>query len=82
MVAAFHLPEETLALHLFLQCFQRLIDVVVTHHDLNDVTLSMYSPGPAGTGKTLKRPLRSRLQETLRRSVVIQAAHDGRAALR
>jgi hypothetical protein len=28
------------------------------------VTLSICSPGPAGTGKTLKRPLRSRLGKT------------------
>ena len=40
VIAPLHLPEETFALHLFLQRFQRLIDVVVAHDNLNDVTLS------------------------------------------
>src|SRR5262245_36685506 len=47
MVAALHLPEETFALHLLLQRFQRLIDVVVADHDLNDVKLSIRFARPA-----------------------------------
>jgi hypothetical protein len=35
VVAAFHFAEGTFALHLFFQCFQRLIDVIVTHKDLS-----------------------------------------------
>jgi len=45
MVAAFHLPEETLALHLLLERLQRLVDVVVADNDLNDLKLSCRFPG-------------------------------------
>ncbi len=56
MVAALHLPEETFALHLLLQRFQRLIDVVVADHDLNDVKLSIRFARPAaGLVDTQKR---------------------------
>ena len=41
MVTALHLPEETFTLHLFLKRFQRLVDVGIAHHDLNDVSLSI-----------------------------------------
>ncbi len=41
MVTALHLPKETFTLHLFLKRFQRLVDVVIAHHDLNDVSLSI-----------------------------------------
>jgi hypothetical protein len=44
MVAALHLPEETFALHLLLQRFQRLIDVVIADHDLNYLKLSIGFP--------------------------------------
>jgi hypothetical protein len=44
MVAAFHLPEETLALHLLLERLQRLVDVVVADNDLNDLKLSIGLP--------------------------------------
>ncbi len=63
MVAAFHLAEETFPLHLFLQRFQRLIDVVVAHHDLNDVTLSiMNRPQQSRTiaNRPLNAPIRRR----------------------
>lgn len=42
VVAALHLPEETFALHLLLERFQCLIDIVVADDDLNDVTLSNF----------------------------------------
>src|SRR5690606_13652162 len=45
MVAAFHLPEEALALHLLLERLQRLVDVVVADNDLNDLKLSIFFPG-------------------------------------
>ncbi len=49
MVAALHLPEETFALHLLFQRFQRLIDVVIADHDLNYLKLSIGFPaGPGG----------------------------------
>ncbi len=51
MVAAFHLPEETFPLHFLFQRFQRLIDVVVAHHDLNDVPLSICMSGRAGNAE-------------------------------
>jgi hypothetical protein len=35
-VPAFHFPEEAFALHLFLQCAQGLINIIVTDDDLND----------------------------------------------
>jgi hypothetical protein len=44
MVAAFHLPDETFALHLLFQRFQRLIDVVIADHDLNYLKLSIVFP--------------------------------------
>lgn len=55
MVAAFHLPEETFALHLFLERFQRLIDVVIADHDLNYLKLSIGFPaGPGGVFENVK----------------------------
>ena len=49
MVAALHLPEETFALHLLLERFQRLIDVVIADHDLNYLKLSIGFPAGPGT---------------------------------
>jgi hypothetical protein len=47
MVAALHLAEETFTLHLLLERFQRLVDVVVADNDLNDFELSIGCPaGP------------------------------------
>ena len=62
MVAAFHLPEETLALHLLLERLQRLVDVVVADNDLNDLKLSIEFPEPASglNAETPKRPDRIR----------------------
>ena len=48
MIAALHLPEETFALHLLLERFQRLIDVVIADHDLNDLKLSIGFPAGPG----------------------------------
>jgi hypothetical protein len=56
MVAALHLPEETFALHLLLERFQRLIDVVIADHDLNYLKLSIGFP--AGPGVSLERQKR------------------------
>ncbi len=50
MVAALHLAEETFALHLLLQRLQRLIDVVITDHDLNYLKLSIGFPAGPGVG--------------------------------
>jgi hypothetical protein len=57
LVAALHLPEETLALHLLLERLQRLVDVVVADNDLNDFELSI--SGPAGPG-AVKTTIRAR----------------------
>ncbi len=35
MITTLHFAEGAFALHLLLQCFQRLIDVVIAHKDLN-----------------------------------------------
>ena len=35
MIATLHFAEGAFALHLLFQCFQRLIDVVIAHKDLN-----------------------------------------------
>lgn len=42
--ARLHFPEDALALHLLLECLQRLIDVVVTDHDHYDLKLSIAAP--------------------------------------
>ena len=57
MVAALHLPEETFALHLLLERFQRLIDVVIADHDLNYLKLSIGYPDrlPGVSLERLKR---------------------------
>jgi len=44
VIAALHLTEETFALHLLFQRFQRLIDVVIADHDLNYLKLSIGFP--------------------------------------
>ena len=63
MVAALHLPEETLALHLLFQRLQRLIDVVIADHDLNYLKLSIGFPAGPRTGfRTSETPKR---QQTL-----------------
>jgi len=49
--AGLHFPEDALALHLLLQGLERLIDVVVADHDLNDLKLSIGFP--AGPGSEL-----------------------------
>ena len=41
MVATFHLAEKAFALHLFLQSFKRLVDIIVAHNNLYDGTLSI-----------------------------------------
>ena len=53
MVATLHFAEETFTLHLLLERFQRLIDVVIADHDLNYLKLSIGVP--AGTGGIGKR---------------------------
>jgi hypothetical protein len=45
MRAGFHFPEETLTLHLFLQCAKGLFDIVVADDDLYDGQISIGSPG-------------------------------------
>jgi hypothetical protein len=42
--AGLHFPENALALHLFLESFQRLVDVVVPDHDNYDLKLSIAAP--------------------------------------
>jgi len=58
--AGFHFPEDAFTLHLLLERFQRLIDVVIADHDLNYLKLSIGFPAGPGTGsrtqKTPKRP--------------------------
>lgn len=39
--AGLHFPEDALALHLLLQRLQRLVHVVVSHHDNYDLKLSI-----------------------------------------
>ena len=56
MIAALHLPEETFTLHLLLERFQRLVDVVVADNDLNDFELSIGYP--AGPGLNAEMPKR------------------------
>ena len=41
MRAGFHFPEETLTLHLFLQCAKGLFDIVVADNDLYDGSISI-----------------------------------------
>ena len=63
MVAALHLPEEAFALHLLLQGLERLIDVVVADHDLNDLKLSIgfpAGPGVIGLERNKRRNGRKR----------------------
>jgi hypothetical protein len=47
VVAPLHLAESTFPLHLFLQRFQRLIDVVVTHKNLNQDRSPLKKKKPA-----------------------------------
>ena len=91
MVAAFHLPEETFALHLFLERFQRLIDVVIADHDLNYLKLSIGFPAGPGIRfwNVLKRRngrKRSLSGDALARSTgdfaVRHVVHDGQARVR
>jgi len=42
--AGLHFPEDTFALHLLLEGFQRLVDVVVPDHDNYDLKLSIAAP--------------------------------------
>ncbi len=44
MRAGFHFPEETLTLHLFLQCAKGLFDIVVADDDLYDGQISICFP--------------------------------------
>jgi hypothetical protein len=48
--AGFHFPEDAFTLHLLLERFQRLIDVVIADHDLNYLKLSIGFPAGPGTG--------------------------------
>ena len=41
IIAKFHLPEDAFPLHLLLQSFQRLIDVVVTNMDLHAISIGL-----------------------------------------
>ena len=41
MVATFHFAEKAFALHLFLQSFKGLVDIIVAHNNLYDGTLSI-----------------------------------------
>ena len=44
MVPGFHFPKQAFALHLLLQRPQRLVDIIVTHNDLNDGSISCKFP--------------------------------------
>jgi len=44
VVATLHFAKEAFALHLLLERFQRLIDVVIADHDLNYLKLSIGFP--------------------------------------
>ncbi len=46
--AGLHFPKDALALHLLLERFQRLIDVVIADHDLNYLKLSIGFPAGPG----------------------------------
>lgn len=48
MITTFHFAEKTFALHLFLQRFQGLIDIIVAHNNLYDGTLSIHSVQTTG----------------------------------
>lgn len=41
MITTFHFAEKAFALHLFLERFQGLIDIIVAHNNLYDGTLSI-----------------------------------------
>ena len=41
MAAHLHFPEDSFALHLFLECFQRLIDIVFAYDDVNQNSASL-----------------------------------------
>jgi hypothetical protein len=70
--AGLHFPEDAFTLHLLLERFQRLIDVVIADHDLNYLKLSIGSR--TGTGvisrmqQTPKRPQTLPLEDALARS--------------
>jgi hypothetical protein len=56
MVPTLHFAKETFALHLLLERFQRLIDVVIADNDLNYLKLSIGSRTGAGViSRMLKR---------------------------
>ncbi len=50
MPSQLHLAENTLPLHLLLERFQRLIDVVVTHEDLH-LAADSFRRTPANQGR-------------------------------
>lgn len=41
VAAHLHFPEDSFALHLFLECFQRLIDIVFAYDDVNQNSASL-----------------------------------------
>ena len=41
VAAHLHFPEDSFALHLFLECFQRLIDIVFAYDDMNQNSASL-----------------------------------------
>ena len=88
MVTALHLPEETFTLHLLLERFQRLIDVVIADHDLNYLKLSCRAPGRRpGYVETPKRPyaLLLGMHWPVRRVILPLPSgqgHDGQAGVR
>ncbi len=63
MVATLHFAEETFTLHLLLERFQRLIDVVIADHDLNYLKLSIGFP--AGSGMIFKTQMTPKRTQTL-----------------
>lgn len=48
VIATLHFAEEAFTLHLLLERFQRLIDVVIADHDLNYLKLSIGFPAGSG----------------------------------
>ena len=41
VAAHLHFPEDSFALHFFLKCFQRLIDIVFADDDVNQISASL-----------------------------------------
>jgi len=67
--AGLHFTEDAFALHLFLEGFQRLIDVVVPDHDNYDLKLSIDAPAMFQPNRVVRAPI----------SWNIRTAHSSRA---